>query len=109
MDRGQKGWVDGLYDALAMIHTNEELVITHRDMKQSDSRMTLKTKTIHRETATEIIREMNQFRREDAEKPRFKVSMGPQTEKKRQRSPFSQELRIDVLDDGLPHAESARG
>lgn len=102
-DEGQLVWVDELYDVISLLPENDELLVRHVDMQQEDGdergSMTLKTETKRRETATEVIRRLQEFRRPGRELPRFKVTMGPQTEKKQEKYPYSQELRIEILDD----------
>jgi len=68
-------------------------------MNQKDGRITLKTRSKTREVASGVIYRLRGFYRDNMEKPRFEVSMGPQTEKKREKYPFAQDLRIMVLDD----------
>ncbi len=99
-DAKQHVWIDVLYDIFVLLPSNEEMVVRHLETNQKDGRITLKTRTKHRETAGEVIDELHAFRREWRDKPRFKVSMGPQTQKKRERYPFAQDLRIWILDDG---------
>ncbi len=41
------------------------------------------------------------FRRLGTEEPRFRASMGPQSEKAKDIYPFSQVLKVEILDDGL--------
>jgi hypothetical protein len=68
-------------------------------MNQKGGRITLKTRAKRRDTATRVIQDLQEFRREGRDKPRFKVTMGPQAEKKAEKYPFAQDLRIDILDD----------
>lgn len=107
-DQDQHIWVDELYDVFTLLPGNDEMLVNHVDMKQKDHRIKLKTRCKRRETPTEIIQKMAAFRRDGREKPRFKVRMGPQTEKKRERYPFSQELRIEILDDASRTKRSAK-
>ena len=100
-DAGQHVWVDVLYEALAKFPPNKELVIDHVDMQQDQGRLVIKTRTKDRDTPLGVIRELEAFRRPDREKQRFKVTMGPQSEKKGEEYPFSQELRVEVLNDAL--------
>ena len=69
-------------------------------MRQKESEIVLKTKALSRDTATTVIRRLEEFRREGRDQPRFKVSMGPQSEKKRETYPFWQNFWITVLADG---------
>lgn len=98
-DADQLVWVDVMYDVFALLPSNKEMAVRHFETNHKDGRLTLKTRAKHRETATELIRELEAFRRAGRDKPRFRVSMGPQTEKKHERYPFAQDLRIWVLDD----------
>lgn len=94
-------WVDVLYDAMSSLPSNENLILTHMEMGQKDRRVVFKTKCKTRETATEVVDRLNAFRRPGTDKLRFGASMGPQTEKPKDRYPFSQTLRIEVFDDGM--------
>ena len=97
-DAAQHIWIDLMYDVVSLLPSNKEIVLSHVDMNQKDGRLTLKTKSKRRETASELIRKLEEFREEGREGPRFKVSMGPQTQKKRDKYPFSQNLRVLILD-----------
>ena len=108
-DTGQLIWIDVLYDVFSLLPSNEELLVNHVDMDQKDRQIKLKTRCKHRETATEVIQALQEFHREGREASRFKVSMGPQTEKKRERYPFSQDLMIEILDDGPEDLGSSKG
>jgi hypothetical protein len=101
-DAGQHVWVDVMFDVLCALPTNEELVINHLEMNQSEGRLTLKTKTKNRDTATTAVRRLEEFRREGKDRPRFKAGIGPQTEKKGERYPYVQDLRIAILRDDAP-------
>ena len=98
-DADQQIWVDVLYDLFNVLPTNEELVITHLEMNQSESRLTLKTKAKTRDTATAAVRRLEEFRREGKDRPRFKASIGPQTEKKGEKYAYVQDLRVAILRD----------
>jgi len=98
-DADQQIWVDVLYDLIDVLPTNEELVITHLELNQSESRLVLKTKAKTRDTATTAVRRLEEFRREEKDRPRFKASIGPQTEKKGERYAYVQDLRIAILRD----------
>lgn len=98
-EESQHVWVDVLYDILTQIPSNAEMLVNHIEVKQKDGQVTLKTAAKRRETATDVILTLEAFRRDGWEKPRFKVRMGPQTEKKRERYPFFQDFRITVLGD----------
>ena len=98
-DAEQHVWVDVLYDVFSALPTNEELVINHLEMNQSDGRLVLKTKAKNRDTATTAVRNLDEFRREGKERPRFKTSIGPQTEKRGEKYPYVQDLRITLLRD----------
>ena len=99
-DEDQHVWVDVLYNAFSVLPSNEELVLTHLEMRQKESEIVLKTKALNRDIATAVIRRLEDFRRDGRDQPRFKVTMGPQTEKKREKYPYWQDFRITVLKDG---------
>ncbi len=101
-DGDQHIWVDVLYDMILVLPTTEQLVITQLDLNQEDGRLTLKTKAKARDTATIAVRRLEEFRREGRDRPRFKVSIGPQSEKKGEKYPYVQDLRITVLYDEAP-------
>lgn len=98
-DADQHVWIDVLYDVVALLPSNEEMLVNKVDMNQKGGRITLKTRAKRRDTATRVIQDLQEFRREGRDKPRFKVTMGPQAEKKAEKYPFAQDLRIDILDD----------
>jgi len=105
-DKSQHVWVDVMRDVISALPSNRELVIEHLDLKQSEEagdggRVELKTTAKRAETATNAIRSLEEFRREGAEKPRFKASMRTQSEKAGEKYPYSQELWVQILDDGL--------
>lgn len=105
-DGRQIVWVDALYDVLSLLPSNREMVLGQVDMDQGDARMTLKTRTKRADTPTDVMRKIEEFKGEGWH---FKVSMGPQTAKKRERYPFSQELRIEiVLENGYGTPASKR-
>lgn len=108
-DTGQLIWIDVLHDVFSLLPSNEEFLVNQVDMDQKDREIKLKTRCKNRETATEVIQALQEFRRQGCDEPRFKVSMGPQTEKKQERYAFSQDLMIEILDDGLEDAGSSRG
>ncbi|UCE60640.1 MAG: pilus assembly protein PilM [Phycisphaerales bacterium] len=94
-------WVDVLYDAMSALPSNEEMILTHMEMNQKDRRVVFKTKCKEREKATEVVEQLNAFIRPGADTVRFRASMGPQAEKAKDLYPFSQTLRIEVLNDGV--------
>ncbi|UCC29724.1 MAG: pilus assembly protein PilM [Phycisphaerales bacterium] len=98
-DANQHVWIDVMYDVFSLLPDNEEMLINRAEMNQKEGRITLKTRVKHRETPTEVIQALENFRREGRDKPRFKVTIGGQTEKKRERYPFSQDFRIEIRDD----------
>ena len=108
-DKSQLVWVDLLYDVFSQLPPNEEMVVNHVEMNQKDGRITLKTRTRHRDTATTVNRKLVEFRREGRDRQRFRVRVGPQTEKKREKYPFIQDFRIWVLDDEPPRKASSKG
>ena len=93
-------WVDVLYDIMTALPSNEELVVNHVTMNQKDGKVVLKTQAKRRETPSEVIRTLEEFRREERQKPRFKVTMPSQKEKAREKYPYAQDLRIEILADG---------
>lgn len=105
-DAKQYVWVDVLQEVIALFPDNREMLINHVDMNQKEGRITFKTRAKRRETATEVIHDLEAYRRDGGEKPRFRVSMGPQTQK-RDEYPFSQDLRIWILDDEEPDREQS--
>ena len=98
-DAGQHVWVDVLYDVFSALPSNQEMLLGRMEMNQKDGRLALKTRAKQRDTAIDVIRRLNEFQREGRDLPRFKAGMGPQSEKKKDRYPFAQDLRITVLDD----------
>ena len=98
-DSRQHVWVDVLYDVMAVLPSNQEIVLNHIELKQKQGRITLKTRGKSRDTAIRAIDALEAFRREDRELPRFAVSLGTQTEKKGEKYPFFQDLRVRILDD----------
>ncbi len=98
-DADQLIWVDVLYDAFSCMPTNEEWLLTNLDLNQKERRITLKTKARNRETALDVAKRLEAFRREGRDKPRFDARVGSQSEKKGEKYPFQQDLRITVLVD----------
>ena len=101
-DQGQLVWVDVLHEVFSLLPSNSDILVNNVEVNQKDRQVTLKTQAKRRETATDLIHKMESFRREHRENPRFKVRMGPQTEKMREKYPFFQDFRISLLDDGSP-------
>ena len=97
-DARQYVWVDVLHDVVSVLPDNKSLVVDQLEMNQKEGRIMLKTRGAHRDTATDTIRNLEEFRRPGRDKPRFKAGMGGQTEKEG-RYPFHQIIRITVLDD----------
>lgn len=98
-DDGQQVWVDVLYDVFSVLPPHQELVITHVDLNQKDGMVKLKTKAKSRDTGNDVIVRLHAFRRQGRVLPRFNVRMGPQTEKKGEKYPFVQNLRIKIRED----------
>lgn len=99
-DGKQIVWIDVLSDLVGLLPSNQEMVIDQMELDQREGRVKLKTRTKQPQTPTTVIRTLSEFRREGHEHaPRFEVSMGPQAEKKGEKYPFYQDLRITVLDD----------
>lgn len=107
-DGEQHVWIDVLQDVFSQLPTNQEMVVMHCEMDQSQGRMTLKTKAKTRDTAGAAGKKLEAFRREGRTPPRFKVVMGPQSEKKGEVYPFLQDLRISILDDRVKEKKDAR-
>jgi len=109
-DAEQHVWIDVLQDVFSQLPTNQELVVMHSEMDQSQGRMVLKTKAKNRDTATIALNKLHAFRREGRTLPRFKAVIGPQSEKKGEVYPFLQDLRILILDDRVKEKrEGAKG
>ncbi len=101
-DTAQFIWIDEWYDVFGLLPSNQEIVINNMEMSQKDGVIKLKTKAKESDTASKLIERLEAFRREGRERPRYKATMGPQSEKKGEGYPFVQELRIRILDDA-PH------
>lgn len=107
-DAEQHVWIDVLQDVFSQLPTNQELVVMHCEMDQSQGRLTLKTKAKTRDTAGTARTRLQEFRREGKALPRFKVVEGPQSEKKGEVYPFLQDLRITILDDRVKEKKDGR-
>ncbi len=107
-DKRQLVWVDVMYDVFALMPSNEEWLITNLELNQKENRVTLKTKAKNRDTALEVGRRMEEFRREGRDRPRYDVHVGGQSEKKGEKYPFQQDVRITILDDEAPTKASGR-
>ncbi len=97
-DAGQHVWVDVLHDVISVLPSNEYLVLDRINTNQKDGLVVLKTRASSREKAHGAIRSLESFRRDGRDKPRFNVVMGSQVEKSG-KYPYSQDLRITILDD----------
>ncbi|MBI4719228.1 MAG: pilus assembly protein PilM [Planctomycetes bacterium] len=98
-DSAQHVWVDVLRDIMQVLPGTEELVLLEIDTDQEGDRVVLKTKSKTRRAAQEAINRLAEFRREGREVPRFKAGMGAQSEKPKEKYPYLQDIRIDILDD----------
>jgi type IV pilus assembly protein PilM len=98
-DEDQLVWVDVLHEVFLLLPANSDMLINQVEVDQKEGQVALKTQAKRRETATEVILKLESFRRDGAENARFKVRMGPQTEKTREKYPFYQDFRISVLND----------
>lgn len=107
-DEQQHVWIDEWYDVFSLLPPNQEIVINNLDMNQKDSLIKLKTKAKEGDTAGKLIDKLEAFRREGRDRARYKVTMGPQSEKKGDDYPFEQELRIQILDDSPPKKKGKR-
>lgn len=99
-EKDQLVWVDVLYEVFSVLPPNTEMLIGRLEMNQKDRRITIKTQTKKRETANEVVRKLEDFRREGHKKVRFRARVGQQTTKKKQKYPFVQDITIVVKDDG---------
>ncbi len=108
-DAQQHVWVDVLRDIVSVLPSNEEMFVTEAEMTQKDGRVTIRTMTRERDIADRVVEKLSEFRRDGRELPRFKVTMGGQTEKPREIYRFSQELKIEILDDEPRGKGSLRG
>jgi type IV pilus assembly protein PilM len=98
-DADQHIWVDVLYDVVTNLPPQEEMLITQVDLNQKEGRVLLKTRAKQRDTATDTVRRLNDFRRDNRTKPRFRAGIRGQTEKPGETYPIVQELTIVILDD----------
>jgi len=98
-DQDQHIWVDEIFDIIHTMPSHKNLFISHMDLKQKEGLIVLKTQAKNRDLAMEVIKKLTEFRRKNKTLPRFKPIMGPQTEKKKELYPFSQEIRIQILND----------
>ncbi len=108
-DGKQLVWVDVLYDVMQLMPPNEEWLITNIDMNQKERRIVLKTKAKNRDTPLTIVKALEAFRRDGKEKPRFEARAGQQSEKRGEKYPFQQDLRITVLNDDAPAKKTGKG
>ena len=108
-DAKQSVWVDVMYELFSQLPSNEVMVVNHLELTQEQTRVVLKTKTKSRDTATDVIGKLEAFRREGKAQPRFKVTMGPQVEKKGEEYPFIQDLRVSILTDDAPTKPGGKG
>ncbi len=92
-------WVDVLDDVISALPSNEEFVLTDLTLDQDDGIVKLATKTKRLDSASEIVRVLEDFRRQGCKKARFQTEIGRQTEQKKDAYPYKQELRMTVLSD----------
>ncbi len=107
-DGKQLVWVDVLYDVIQLMPPKEEWLITNLDLNQKERRIVLKTKSKNRETPLNFAKALDSFRRDGKEKPRFDASALTTSEKREQKYPFQQDMRITVLDDESPAKKSEK-
>ncbi len=107
-DREQCIWIDVLADMFSALPTNEQLVIERIDTNQKDSWIALATRAKTREVASEVIRALEDFRREGKELPLFKVDIGTQSEKAKESYPFTQKFTVRILDDVAGSTSASR-
>jgi type IV pilus assembly protein PilM len=98
-DENQLVWVDVLYDVFSHLPPHQEFVVEQVDLQQDKNLVVLKTRAMERDVPVELTRTLEAFRRDGRPERRFRVSTGAQKEKKGEIYPFSQDLRIEVLDD----------
>lgn len=98
-DEDQLVWVDVLYDIFSQLPPHQEFVVNQVDMQQDKNLVVLKTQAKDRDIPVDLTRKLEAFRREGKQAQRFRVSTGPQKEKKGEIYPFAQDLRIEVLND----------
>ncbi len=108
-DSRQLVWVDVLHDVMKSMPSNEEWLITSIDMNQKERRIVFKTKSKNRDMPNSVVKALEAFRREGKEKPRFDAQAGAQSEKRGEKYPFQQDLRITVLEDETPAKKSTKG
>lgn len=101
-------WVDVMQDIISVLPSHEEFVLHHLSVRQDGGQVVLKTQTKRREMASEVIRSLEAFRREWCDEPRFKATMPSQSEKPKDLYPFSQELRIVLLQDEVARKDPMR-
>jgi len=101
-DENQYVWVDVLYDALAVLPPHEEFVVDHIAMSLSDPQLVLKTRAKQRDLPGEVLKRLEDLDFDGRSRHRFKVVMGPQTEKARELYPYAQDLRISIIDSRKP-------
>lgn len=101
-DQRQLVWIDVLADALSVMPTHEELVLEQIDLNQKERVVKFKTKTKHRDTTGKAVTELEAFRRDGKNLPRFKASIGSSSEKTKESYPFKQDLVVEVLEDDAP-------
>lgn len=98
-DAGQYVWPDVLLNIVSVLPSHRDLVIESLELRQDDGEVKMKTRAKQREIATQVVQQLEAFRRPDCKKPRFDASFGPQTEKRGELYPFSQDFEVIVLDD----------
>jgi type IV pilus assembly protein PilM len=108
-DGKQLVWVDVLFDVMQPMPSNEEWLITNLDMNQQERRIVLKTKSKSRDTPLNVVKALEAFRRDGKEKPCFKAHAGQQSEKRGEKYPFQQDVRITVLEDESPAKKNGKG
>jgi hypothetical protein len=107
-DAGQPVWVDLLLEVVALLPSASEFVVNQLDMSHKEVRIILRSRSKTREAATNFVKVLNEHRREDRPAPRFKATMGQQSEKKGEKYPFSQDISVVILDDTAPPKGASR-
>lgn len=108
-DAEQYVWPDVLLNIVSVLPSHRDLVIESLELRQDDGEVKMKTRAKEREIATTVVQQLEAFRRPDCKKPRFDASFGPQTEKRGELYPFSQDFEVIVLDDGAGPSGTCSG
>ncbi len=93
-------WVDVLHEIIPLLPSTEELVVEEIKMNQQKRNVTIKTKAKSRETASQVIRRLNEFVPQGRDAPRFHAWMGVQKESKGKGEEYTyqQSLSIEIIE-----------